>query len=149
MNLATVLLDEPVDDRGTQPGPLGKRATEGMEIELLLVFVHAHAVVYEIELELVGPIVPRGADRERPALGHGFQRVRCQIPEDLLDAVRVDLAIHARTGVISQDPVPGLELTALPEQLHIVVQKANQIDPLRRELPRTREGQEVADSNNY
>ena len=112
-------------DREAEAGPHRPRGLEGLEHPAQLVLAHATALVADGEHHLAVP-APQ-AHLEPPALGHGLDRVAGEVPEDLLDLVRVDQAdVGPRVGV-EEDLVVGPQLLAVAQQRDRLLDEGAQV----------------------
>ena len=88
VDLAAVLLDDPVDERESEPGPFRLGGEEGLEDVGDVGGGDPVAGVAHRDLERLA--ANGGGDAQLAALRHGLDGVQAEIPEDLPELLRVD-----------------------------------------------------------
>src|SRR5260370_1187874 len=142
VDVATVLLHDPVHEREPEAGALRLGGEEGLEQVREVAGGDAAAGVAHAELQ--EPARRRGgADAQLAALGHGVDRVEAEGPDDLLELLRVHAPDDRRHEVAHdlEAPRPGAMLEEHEDLLHGV----DDVDRLEHQWRRARVLEEVLD----
>src|SRR5215470_8928071 len=105
VDLAAMLLDDPVNQREPEPRPLFLGREERLEEMGQIARRDAFARVTDRDLEALA--ANGGCDAELPPLRHRFDRVQAQIPENLTELLRVDRPHQGRRELTSHLETTG------------------------------------------